>query len=652
MEREKMTALVQAVQQGKPDAAGELYTAFYSDIYYFINKTVQEPSLAEDLTQDTFLEILETIHKLQEPAAFVTWSRQIAYHRCTGHFKKRRELLADETEDGATVFDTVAEEREEFIPDEALDHQELRGIIQSMVNALPEEQCSAVMLRYFDELSVQDIAQIQGVSEGTVKSRLNYGRKAIQRSVERWERSSGVKLRCVGILPLLLWLSRCARQERNTAKLSELIPGVSLETVSAGVGAGGASATVATSGVGVGAGAVKTGIFAGIGAKIAAVAAAAVLVVGGIAVASGALDKDSGTGGNDGHQELMDVPVEQEDDRLDEKPVGVLSEQQVELLASYYDVVLELANYEKEELWDNPYNFRTQGKDYSTRQMEEKPYLRHHERLRKCYDALLELEEVDSLLADTETLQIYFPELIGVPSWQELMSRFTQLEDVMLAMVNAWAPEDYTVWCRAYDAQGRVCCGFLSPVDAVQHIYNRSYLVTAAVLPLCWDDPYLIPHTGSMGDAVFLRDIDVGELDGWSYTYDDAGRLTQVVIGPEGAVYNMTYDAQGRITSEDASIDGICDRITTYEYDAAGRLVSAESQIQDYQPGDNPDANRFTVSYDETGRPTKMQYETFYFYTDKTSTYTSNFDFYYGDCLGYTPGFLNEYGEVTIASRD
>ena len=111
MEKAELVRLVQAFQNGEPEAAGQLYDAFQPDIYYFIKKTVQDPTLAEDLTQDTFMEILQTIGKLQEPAAFVTWSRQIAYHRCTAHFRKRTELLADESEDGYSVFDTIEEDR-------------------------------------------------------------------------------------------------------------------------------------------------------------------------------------------------------------------------------------------------------------------------------------------------------------------------------------------------------------------------------------------------------------------------------------------------------------------------------------------------------------------------------------------------------------
>lgn len=206
MEIDKLTSLVCAVQQGDRQAADELYTAVHQGLYYYIAKTVNDPELAQDLLQETFIEIYQTIDKLNEPTAFLKWSRQIVYHKCTAYARKTKDVLVDENEDGLSIFDTMEEDRTEFIPDEALDKADLKQTIRDMLAELPMEQRSAIMLRYFDEISVKEIAEIQGVSEGTVKSRLNYGRKALQKSVEDYEKKNGIKLRCAGVIPLLLWL--------------------------------------------------------------------------------------------------------------------------------------------------------------------------------------------------------------------------------------------------------------------------------------------------------------------------------------------------------------------------------------------------------------------------------------------------------------
>ena len=69
MEREKLISLVKGVQNGDENAMTEMYNTFHNDIYYYIFKTVNDSELAADLTQDTFIEILQSIASLKEPAA-------------------------------------------------------------------------------------------------------------------------------------------------------------------------------------------------------------------------------------------------------------------------------------------------------------------------------------------------------------------------------------------------------------------------------------------------------------------------------------------------------------------------------------------------------------------------------------------------------
>ena len=273
MERDKLIELVCAAQNGEEAAATDLYNAFQKDLYYHILKTVNDPTLAEDLLQDTFIEILQTINNLNEPAAFPSWSKQVAYHKCTAYFKKRREILADEKEDGLSVFDTLEEDNAEFIPDEALDKADLKQTIHQMIDELPEEQRSALLLRYFDEISVKEIAEIQGVTEGTVKSRLNYGRQAIKEAVEGYEKKHGIKLRCAGVIPLLLWLFR----EISVSN------GISLTSPTASATNAAANAATPVVAEGVKAGAKTAGKIAA--KKLIAGITAATVVAGGVGAA-------------------------------------------------------------------------------------------------------------------------------------------------------------------------------------------------------------------------------------------------------------------------------------------------------------------------------------------------------------------------------
>lgn len=207
MQNENLSSLVAKAQTGDNQALNDLFTETYNDVYYFALKTVKDETLAADVTQETFVTVFQNISTLNDPVAYPAWSRQITYRHCLQYLKKQnREVAVDENEDGTTIFDTLEEERTEFIPEENLDKDDFKKTILDMVDSLPEEQRTAVILYYYDELSVKEIAEIQGVTEGTVKSRLNYARKAIKASVESYEKKHNVKLRCAGVLPLLLWL--------------------------------------------------------------------------------------------------------------------------------------------------------------------------------------------------------------------------------------------------------------------------------------------------------------------------------------------------------------------------------------------------------------------------------------------------------------
>jgi RNA polymerase sigma factor (sigma-70 family) len=204
MQKEMLIRLVTGAQKGDSTAMDQLFSAFYNDVYYFALKTVKDSDIACDITQETFLEIIRTIGNLQEPAAFVTWMKRITYHQCTRYFSKKKEVLVEEDEDGNTIFDTLADESEGSIPSEIYEKEEFRNTILGIINELSEQQRSAVMMYYFDELTVAQIAQIQGVSEGTVKSRLNYARKAVKGSVEDYEKKHNIKLYSFSFLPLFL----------------------------------------------------------------------------------------------------------------------------------------------------------------------------------------------------------------------------------------------------------------------------------------------------------------------------------------------------------------------------------------------------------------------------------------------------------------
>lgn len=282
MKRESIIDLVIRAQQQDADALNELCSACYQDVYRFAMQTVKNEDLAYDITQETFLAMLQHLDELKEPAAFSSWLRRITYHECTRYFKKKKEVYLDEPEeDEPSLFDLEEEDSPAWIPEEALLNKELCEALQEMTEALPSEQRAAFILHHVQNLSVKEIAEIQSVTEGTVKSRLNYSRKALQKAVGRYEQKNGVRLHSVAWTPLLALLLR------RRGEAIRLSPGQIAGLQSKVGGAIGASVAAATAGTAATATTVTTtatvggmGLFAKVAAVVLGVAIGSTALVG------------------------------------------------------------------------------------------------------------------------------------------------------------------------------------------------------------------------------------------------------------------------------------------------------------------------------------------------------------------------------------
>lgn len=275
MEREKLNTLVTKAKAGDPEAMNDLINVSYQDIYFYALKIVKKEDLAADATQDSCIEIIQTIGNLKESAAFVTWSRRIVYHQCTKRIGKSRVVPLEENEDGETILDRLPDETPGTLPEEVVEDREFRKLMMDMIDELPEGQRSALLLYYYERLSVKQIAEIQGENENTVKSRLHQGRRAVKKQVQAYEAKTGTKLYSIGILPLLYFLFRTGKAEAEVAAAG-LLPGIQAATAPVIAAAAGTAATGTAAAAGA-------GILSSLGAKIVA-GVLAVAVVAGAAV--------------------------------------------------------------------------------------------------------------------------------------------------------------------------------------------------------------------------------------------------------------------------------------------------------------------------------------------------------------------------------
>ena len=204
----ELFAEVQKLKDGYTPSYNRVYELSSKYIYKIINDIVKNHHTTEDLMQETYVQIYNKIGTLQEARAFYVWAGRIATNLTLRHIQKyRNEVLVTEDEDGGTefVFDTAAADNDAFIPENILMDQEKQRLLSDILDGLSVEQKLSVQYFYYEEMSVREIAQTMSCSEGTVKSRLNYARKAIKDAVQNLEIKQGTRLYSLSAMPLF-WL--------------------------------------------------------------------------------------------------------------------------------------------------------------------------------------------------------------------------------------------------------------------------------------------------------------------------------------------------------------------------------------------------------------------------------------------------------------
>ena len=255
-----LIATVKAAQTGDNKAIETLFKEFNQQVFYSVLLTVKNEETAKDITQETFITVIKKINELENPEAFPGWVKKVAHSKCSDYYKKKEVIhetpASPDGENDFDIFGNIEDDDGDFIPDNALDKDDLKRIILDILNSLPDEQRAAIFMRYYEEMSVKEIAEIQGVSEGTVMSRLNYGRKAIAKAIEEYEKENDIKLHAIPIIPFFGWLFKDGSEGikpnifGNMATEITKATGIALSTSSAASsGAAVADGVVATTGV-------------------------------------------------------------------------------------------------------------------------------------------------------------------------------------------------------------------------------------------------------------------------------------------------------------------------------------------------------------------------------------------------------------------
>lgn len=172
--------LAHNTQLGKEDDLVTLIERHYDALIgYLYRLGGGDRALAQDLVQETFIRVMRGIQQYEYPRPFKAWLYTIATNLARNHYRRPDTRRTVEEDDSLPEPASIGRAPEEIVTDE----DEARLVVAQLAT-LPDHQREVVILRYYEELSLAEIAEVLGIPVGTVKSRLSLGLSRLRASME------------------------------------------------------------------------------------------------------------------------------------------------------------------------------------------------------------------------------------------------------------------------------------------------------------------------------------------------------------------------------------------------------------------------------------------------------------------------------------
>jgi len=175
--------LVVHAQYGDSDAFAELYLATYKKIHRFAYQYLRNAEDAEDAVQETYVVVFRKLHTLKDPRLFISWINQIAFRICFAIAKKKKtmELTASDVDPA----ELSAEADSMHQPENVVVRIDEKNFIVSKIMGLPLTESQVIILHYYNEMKIDEIAKLLEISRSSVKRYLASGKQKLGLLIER-----------------------------------------------------------------------------------------------------------------------------------------------------------------------------------------------------------------------------------------------------------------------------------------------------------------------------------------------------------------------------------------------------------------------------------------------------------------------------------
>lgn len=173
---------IKQVLKGDQSAYGEIVEIYKDKVFQLCYRILGNRHEAEDMAQEAFIRAYVNIASFNIDLKFSTWLYRIATNLCIDRIRKKKPDYYLDAEvsgtDGLTMYSQIASDT--ILPEDEIESLELQETIQREITKLPEKYRSVIVLKYIEELSLNEISEILDIPLGTVKTRIHRGREALR----------------------------------------------------------------------------------------------------------------------------------------------------------------------------------------------------------------------------------------------------------------------------------------------------------------------------------------------------------------------------------------------------------------------------------------------------------------------------------------
>jgi len=167
-------ALIARIADGDRRAMEELYMRHHVQVYRFILRLVRNQATAEDLVSEVFLDVWRQAGRFEGRSQVSTWMLAIGRFKALSSLRRSKGKEAELADETATAIEDPADN-----PGEVLQKKDRSAVLRQCVNALSNEHREIIDLVYYHEKPLAEVAEVVGIPEGTVKTRMFYARKKL-----------------------------------------------------------------------------------------------------------------------------------------------------------------------------------------------------------------------------------------------------------------------------------------------------------------------------------------------------------------------------------------------------------------------------------------------------------------------------------------